>query len=93
MISEVTGVFLECDPHAGPNGFDSCLFKQVKSVKCNHIIYIYIINNFYVMSFWEKNLEMFQDQDDDLDFDENGIIHERGLASVTSMPTWQWGER
>jgi len=61
MISEVTGVFLECDPHAGPNGFDSCLFKQ--------------------------------DQDDDLDFDENGIIHERGLASVTSMPTWQWGER
>ena len=35
MVSEVTGVFLECDPHAGPNGFDSCLFKQVKSVYMN----------------------------------------------------------
>lgn len=35
----------------------------------------------------------FQDQDDDLDFDKNGVLHERGLASVTSAPTWQWGER
>ena len=34
-----------------------------------------------------------QSQDDDLDFDGNGALYERGMARIVSMPTHQWGKR
>ena len=59
-MSEVTGVFLNCDMQIEKD-FERCYYKQAK--------------------------------DDDLDFDRDASLYERGLVRISSMPTHQWGKR